>query len=38
MYQYKDYNIPIDKEGRIETWPPGFCDHYTRVLEELFEV
>ena len=27
--------IKIDKKGRIDFWPAGFCDPYEKILAEI---
>lgn len=31
----KSQELTIDQNGRIEHWPPGFCDLFDRMLEKL---
>lgn len=30
-------DLPIDKDGRLDTWPDGFCDTHMRCLERLID-
>ena len=34
--KYKDEILPIDSDGRCNTWPKGFCDTHIHLLERLF--
>lgn len=31
-------SIKVDKNGRLEFWPEGFCDHSMNFLSELFSL
>lgn len=33
--KYKDQVLPLNKDGRIERWPAGFCDYYEDCLSNL---
>ena len=32
---YKHHALHVDKNGRIDSWPAGFCDHADKYLEKL---
>jgi len=38
IIRYGDEDIPIDRHGRIDKYPPGFCDKYDQYLEDILGV
>jgi len=37
-FQFKGQILNVDKNGKIDNWPKGFCDTTLIYLEELFEI
>lgn len=35
VFEYNGQILEADRNGRIEHWPLGFCDHTEKVLERL---
>ena len=35
IYRYKGEDLHINKYGRIDKWPKGFCDNMGNILEEI---
>lgn len=36
-FLYKDYIMLVDRFGRLDWWPQGFCDYKDNILAELIE-
>jgi hypothetical protein len=36
QFKYGGFIYPVDKNGRMEFWPEGFCDHMDKYLDQLF--
>lgn len=32
-FKFNNEEIDVDKNGYIEYWPVGFCDHFERILQ-----
>lgn len=38
QFRFENYEIDIDKCGRLSHWPKGFCDYTDNILTSLLEL